>query len=64
MTQIPEFDPSQRNDDHPFIDEDAIRRQLVRLYELCDQHNVDLDRLVLEASIEYIHSTGREWYGT
>jgi hypothetical protein len=36
------------------LDEDAITAQLVRLIGLCDQHDIDIDRLMKEA--QHIHS--------
>jgi hypothetical protein len=36
------------------IDEDAIIAQLVQLIRLCDQHDIDIDRLMREA--RHIHS--------
>jgi hypothetical protein len=34
--------------------EDAITAQLVRLIQLCEQHGLDLDRLMMEA--KHIHN--------
>jgi hypothetical protein len=54
MNHIAASDAVSQDSDHRTIDEDAIVQQLVRLIELCEQNDLDLDLMINSAW--HIHS--------